>query len=470
MRAILRAFVRWLKQMGIDDDVQPSIPQSAPAVPATPAITSLEPDSATQSVPAPIIAPQVMVTDVVPQPPPTPTVAPQRESDEPIVQAVVAPLAKPDGFVRVISFLGISKLNETSYALDSHPDVKVKTRFTGYAAHRLFAADETMVFCTSAAQNNYQLLMSAHPDAQDFKKIDIPDGMNATQMWQIFQLLTDQVIDGDYLIVDVSNSFRSLPIIVSAALNFLQEVRNVTIHQVVYGAYDLHASVDTTIVNLQPFVDINRWVNATHSFIQYAQGEELARLLQQLSTSPRDPWREIGQKMRELTTALQLVNLPDIGVYAQQLKGLIDQAPREYSGQYAPINELLKQVASEYASFATVADVPGELRRQQNIMQWYLDHNLHAQAILLAREWMVSYSLYRQYRGESDVDVWLRLGTQDERDRVDVGSIFGATGSDIRRIRNNLAHAVIDNRTRRSSPSTHKEIATLCAQLIAMKI
>jgi hypothetical protein len=466
MRSILTVLVRWLKQMGIDDELRQPPMQPAPVSAAT--VVDADVDDQRGTVRAEDNTTIVADTEgVVPH---ESVVVTKNLIPETIAQTVDAPLVKPDGFVRVISFLGISKMNETSYALDSHPDVKVKTRFAGYAVHRLFNADETMVFCTSAAQGNYNLLINAHPDAQDFRKIDIPDGMNTTQMWQIFQLLTDQVIDGDYLIVDVSNSFRSLPIIVSAALNFLQEVRNVTIYQVVYGAYDLHASIDTTIVNLQPFVDINKWVNATHSFIHYAQGEELARLLQQLSTSPRDPWREIGQKMRELTTALQLVSLPDIGVYAYQLKGLVDQAPQQFSGQYAPINALLKQVASEYASFATVSDVPGELRRQQHIMQWYLNHNLYAQAILLAREWMVSFSLYRQYRGESDVDLWSRLGAQEERDCVDVNIIFGSTGNDIRRIRNNLAHAVIANRTRRSSTSVHKEIATLCAQLIAVKV
>ena len=63
-------------------------------------------------------------------------------ADELAVNAV----ARPEGFVRVITFLGLGNLNETQYYREDKPDQKIATPYTGYAVHTLYAADETLVF------------------------------------------------------------------------------------------------------------------------------------------------------------------------------------------------------------------------------------------------------------------------------------------------------------------------------------
>lgn len=379
-----------------------------------------------------------------------------------------------DGFLRVISFLGASQLNQTRYYIDgSSTDDFVETRFTGYAVHQLFKAEETLFFCTQAANNNYQQLVNQHAEFTNQRKIDIPDGMTTAHMWEIFQKLTEEVLDGDHLIVDVSNSFRSIPFVVSAALSFLQEVRNIKIQRVVYGAYDRVAGVHTSIINLQPFIDLNRWVSATHTFTHYAHGMELAALLKNMTNTPQSPWRKIGQKLSELTTALQLVHLSDVSQYAEELHQLVKDLPVVTTSEYLPIQMLLAKVADEYVAFMHKSTVREELKRQQVIIKWYINHHMQAQAILLAGEVLVSLSIYRSGHNKSDQKMFVKLADYDTRIAVDIAKEFKQLGKDVRLARNDLAHALFtEQRTKRkmSAGEVRRRINELCLRVIDLPI
>lgn len=440
MRKFFHSIGQWLVQ------------QTAPLPPTSPVIPTV-----VEVASAPAVDVMVVDASVLDEAP--------IAAGDPAINAV----ARPAGFVRVITFLGLGNLNETQYYREDKPDQKITTPYTGYAVHTLYAADETLVFCTAGANANYDALVAKHPDAKAFRKVAISDGLTDVQMWQIFAALELQVLDGDNLIVDISNSFRSIPVIVSAVLQYLHEVRNVKIHRVVYGAYN--RELTTPIVSLQPFVDMHDWITATHVFTTYAQGDELASLLQRLSRSPQNPWRKIAQKLRELTTALQLVHLPTIGRYASELNELVKAAPTENIGHYMPIKVLLDKVASEYVAFGHVDGVYDELLRQQRILQWYIEHHLYAQAVLLAREWLVSCAIYRtHYQTHRDAEIWQLLGEYSARDFVDIDTSFPGIGRDIRKIRNNLAHAVMVNANPQTAAAIHVEIRDLCTQICAMKL
>lgn len=379
-----------------------------------------------------------------------------------------------NGIVRVVSFLGANLPNKTRYYIDgTSTNDFVETRFTGYAVHTFFNADETLFFCTTAANTNYQQLVSNHADFTNQRKIDIPDGMTAAQMWEIFYKLTEEVMDGEHLIVDVSNSFRSIPFVVSAALSFLQEVRDIKIQRVVYGAYAREAGIHTSIINLQPFIDLNRWVSATHTFTHYAHGAELADLLKNLTHTPQSPWRKIGRKLSELTTALQLVHLSDVSDHAGDLRQLVEILPTDIPAEYLPIKMLLTKVTDEYLAFTRAATVYDELKRQQMIIKWYIDHHMQAQAILLAREVLVSLSIYRTNLKSSGINMFEKLADHNTREKVEIDVEWKQLGKDVRLARNDLAHALFtDQRQNRhmSAGEVKRRINELCARVIDLPI
>ena len=454
MQRLLKRFIRWLQRFVDTHEEMPSA-QNLPVVSAISDIVEAPAVLGTGSDHDAQVETEHHASSSVPD----------------IVDEVTADDA-PRGFTRVISFLGAHKYNETAYYMEENPTQKIKTRYTGYAMHQLCNADETLFFCTDKAINNYNDLLKDHPAfSTQQRKIDIPDGTNTQQMWQIFQLLTDQILDDDVLIIDVSGSLRSLPIIVSASLQFLQEVRNIRIARVLYGAYDINASVETPIIDLKPFVDLNRWVNATHTFVHYAQGAELAQITHKMAASAQDPWRKIGQRLSALTSALQLVHLSDVSRLATELITLIDDLPAnaDISAEYLPNKMLLQKVAAEYQAFRQAETVHAELQRQQSIIRWYINHSLYAQAILLAHELLISVSIYREYRNGADTRMRAKLNDYDTRVAVNVDTVWGDMGKQIRLTRNNLAHALFRSGSVTSNVAKRK-IVELCERVIALKI
>jgi hypothetical protein len=132
---------------------------------------------------------------------------------------------------------------------------------------------------------------------------------------------------------------------------------------------------------------------------------------------------------------------------------------------------LLDKVVSEYVAFGHVDGVRDELLRQQRILQWYIEHHLYAQAVLLAREWLVSCAIYRKhYETHRDAEIWQLLGEYSARDFVDIDASFPAIGRDIRKIRNNLAHAVMVSTNPQTATAIHVEIRDLCTQICALKL
>lgn len=196
-----------------------------------------------------------------------------------------------------------------------------------------------------------------------------PEGMTTAEMWQVFAILMEEIIDEDHLIVDISNSFRSLPVMVLAALGFLQEVRNIRIDRLVYGAYDRNAGMRTAMMNLQPFVELTTWVNATHSLLHYGQGAELASLMRRITTKKRNPWLRLAVTLSDLNAALQLVQLTGVSALANQLREQVDTLPQELDEQYLPIKQLLNRVADSYAEFQPAIMMRDELLRQQRIIR-----------------------------------------------------------------------------------------------------
>jgi hypothetical protein len=292
----------------------------------------------------------------------------------------------------------------------------------------------------------------AHPNFLAQKRIRIPEGMSTDEMWQVFGVLTEQIIDGEHIVVDISNSFRSLPVIVLAALSYLQEVRNVTIYRLVYGAYAHNAGISTAIINLQPFVDLSKWVQATHALIHYGQGKELAHLMR-------------------INAALQLVNLDEVAKLAADFRTKIDDLPDDLPNHLLPIKQLLTHAALKYDDFLPTETVQSELKRQQRIIRWYLDHYLYVQAMLLAREFLISLAIYRSKSRMTEKLLHDAVNDKSQRDGVDLFATYTVNNLGRRMVffRNNLAHP----NTRGSIKNLREaraNIIELCEEVIDMKI
>jgi CRISPR-associated Csx2 family protein len=203
-----------------------------------------------------------------------------------------------------LSFLGTNKYLECIYQFPESESVQ--TKYTQIAVIQKHISDikEFIFFLTEdAKKQNWEddtrlksELKKLNIDESKIKTIDIPNGFNNNELLEIFTKLVNNIPDNANLIIDVTHSFRSLPITLSSVLNYLKKVKNVQIVHIYYGAFEVLGDrsdvKNTPIVNrIAPMLDITYlsaiqdWTTAIDHFLKFGNISKL----KQLSKSTLNP-------------------------------------------------------------------------------------------------------------------------------------------------------------------------------------
>jgi len=120
-----------------------------------------------------------------------------------------------------ISFLGTNNYTPCVYSYGSSRSSAVE--FVQSALTEMFCTnwtkeDKVLVFITKEAEekNWVKLQQEWHVDTSITKGVFIPSGKNEEEIWQIFQIIYDCLEKSDELYVDITHSFRSIPLLASS--------------------------------------------------------------------------------------------------------------------------------------------------------------------------------------------------------------------------------------------------------------
>lgn len=162
------------------------------------------------------------------------------------------------------------------------------------------------------------------------KLIPIHYGLNAREIEKnstiIFGL--EQYLDrGDDLIIDITHSFRSLPMYIMNLLVYLQNVseKRLRIKHICYGMLDVAYEVGyAPIIELKDILRVNEWISGAYSFKRFGNADKIAELVRvadrNLSerldlfskTKNLNHLAELERQSQELHLLLKNNNLPDM--------------------------------------------------------------------------------------------------------------------------------------------------------------
>lgn len=160
-----------------------------------------------------------------------------------------------------ISFLGTNDYLETHYSFNNV--VSKPVRFIQEAAIEHFCSEWTSedaiyIFVTEKSRRmNWQ--DDGHP-GEDPKKglqkciselnldvpvydVDIPEGFDEYEIWELFNTIYDKLQKGDELFIDVTHAFRSIPLFSTVLFNYSRFMKGVHVSSIVYGAFEKLGSV-----------------------------------------------------------------------------------------------------------------------------------------------------------------------------------------------------------------------------------
>lgn len=288
--------------------------------------------------------------------------------------------------------------------------------------------EKILVLCTDEVGNNAfpafrrdltEIWQSKWKDRQqpDVSKIDIPDGQNKGELWEILNRILENIEADCELTLDITHGFRSLPFLYFVAALYLQSLRGVKIKAVYYAMFEVKGDIKP-VVDLSVLLDMIEWFYSTRFFRESGQAHHLARLLEQFETPPPGTditacksygnVKTLRKKLQEFSEFYRL-GLPfEQGREADLLANLLSADSPEILRNHVP---LLDELLAIMMDFLEPIRLPGqqgkkrlnkndielteeELRRQANLVDSYLKQGYLNMALGLIRELIISCIIY----------------------------------------------------------------------------
>jgi len=341
--------------------------------------------------------------------------------------------------MKLITVLGTGKYEPVTYRWNDHT---YETSFVQEAFVHWLKPEVTCVLLTEKARaGHWQDLRQRLQEHTQTVAIDIPDGKNEAELWQIFTAISDAVHEGDEIAFDITHGFRSLPVLALLTIAYLKQIKQVKVRYILYGAFEARDAQDTPVFDLTPFADLLDWLAAAKMFTATGDSSELGQLIKEVQNTARRnrsayaenlplALKNFGMALEEVSNDLLLARVPNLPDSVRKLAQRQSEAGTEVSQWTPPLTLLLDKIATAYAPFRD-----DSLPTQAALIRWYLSHNHIVQAMTLAREWVVSYHLHkegRDWRSRKEREqMEKRLGESLQQDSL---------WSKIAEIRNDLAH------------------------------
>lgn len=185
----------------------------------------------------------------------------------------------------------------------------------------------------------------------------------------------------DELIVDVTHSFRSLPIFMMNLLIYLKNVseKNINISHIHYGMLEISKELGfTPIIDLKAMMDVNDWITGAYSFSEFGNAYKISELI-------ADKDQSVATLLNEFSNLMNLNHLRGIQTISQRLSSAKNKSYETLLPQLtlSPIiNSFIKRFDTRNEKHAQF---------QLKVARWQLDHRKYAQAMLTINETIITF-------------------------------------------------------------------------------
>ena len=374
-----------------------------------------------------------------------------------------------------ISFLGTGNYQECFYEVEnqkSNIGKFVQTATVGFFCSDFIEDDRIVIFCTEKAEEKHFISLKREFTANNLPVPDlvkIPDGSSEEKLWEIFQIVMDEVKDKDQIIFDITHSFRSLPMLMTILLQYLKVLKNISIQGVYYGAFEkLGYAKDVELMpvseriapifDLTPFFSLYDWSIAINNFIKFGN-TELLNGLSELALKPiqcdsnlrnqdSTALKKIVDFLNKFTKAVHLTRGPEI-TRLQYEKELIEPLDIIQGSIIPPLTPLIESLKYEFKDFKK-NDIENGLRASL----WCFEHKMYQQGLTILQESIIT--IFSEKLSPNS------LSDRDKRDAVSLA--FKITNDNMRKMSNQIEDENISGNAKveKIKHNPDKDVSELC--------
>jgi CRISPR-associated Csx2 family protein len=218
----------------------------------------------------------------------------------------------------------------------------------------------------------------------DSKVILIHYGLTEEEIQQNINIIlgVEQYIHNqDELIIDVTHSFRSLPLMIMNLLFYLKSVspKNITINHIHYGMLEATRELGfAPIVDLNETMNVNDWITGAYSFKEFGNAYRIADLIETENKS-------VAQRLRDFSNVMNVNHLLRIKTESQRLASIKNE---QYKTSMPKL--ILSQVIDDFTSNFKQQDKDSVF--QFKLAKWQFKHKNYVSAYLSLFESIVTFA------------------------------------------------------------------------------
>lgn len=317
--------------------------------------------------------------------------------------------------------------------------------------------DEVIIFVTKeACENNWEKKGTDNtgPGLKDglkgfsrrtdskIRDVSIPAGQNEEELWALFEIILGELDDGDEIILDITHSFRYLPMLTFIVINYARIVKRCKLKAIYYGAFEILGNQkyvmdmaledrNAPVFDLTPFVQLFDWTIGVDRYLATGDAslmEDLTKaevkrinesIQKQMAISRekedpallfRDPniLRRLSESMKRYSDVVFTCRGKEITSAVASLKRDIDNVLESAAhSKIKPLVPVIDMLQEKFKNFS----FEDELVNVIETTKWCLDNDMYQQGFTILEEGLISFICER----------W-SLDKMDKEDRAKVTS------------------------------------------------
>lgn len=226
--------------------------------------------------------------------------------------------------------------------------------------------------------------------------VDITEDGDEQGLWSVFQTIYDKLQEGDELYIDITHSFRYLPMLLLVLCNYAKFLKQTKVVHISYGNYEAKAPVKP-LVDLMPLVEVQDWTFAASDFLRNGRTasftalvkERIQPILKETKGQDEDAraLRLFLNRLEPLSQSLTTVRgkaIIDGGIF----RDLNDSAQNLKNTLIPAMAPLIDKIKDSFSGF----DPTSSIENGFEAAQWCYDKQLYQQSITILQETLKGYT------------------------------------------------------------------------------
>lgn len=254
--------------------------------------------------------------------------------------------------------------------------------------------------------------------------VEIPIGSTESEIWEIFKNIYDSFKEGEEVIIDVTHSFRSIPMFMIVLLNYAKLLKHIKVVGIYYGAFENLGPIPDVrnipeneriapIFDLTSFINLQEWTLATYNFLRNGITTDLMQITQsEISFIVRYTKETGGEWMKELKYFVKHFHTIANNILFCRGNDLIDY-------KYDELRKVSEKIKSHIEEIGIKPIIPlidkiiekvsvfkaNDLLNGFSAVEWCIEHNLIQQGITILEETIISLVAKESNKNINDKEI-----------------------------------------------------------------